>query len=198
MILFERRNVEQYATSLAAYMPNGEIFASKNIQNSNFRKLLRGLAIELFRANGYLREYDVLPDETEKFLDEWESAVGIPDSCFSGSGDFEERRRDILIKLSSSGIQTEQDFIALAALFGVSVEIVPGAIPGVFPMVFPIYLFDSEKEARFTIIIRFTVEAVNRFPFTFPFTFGDAEIAILECLFNKLKPANCNLIFEQV
>jgi uncharacterized protein YmfQ (DUF2313 family) len=198
MSLFQRRDIESYTDSLAAYLPGGELFISKSIQDSNFRKLLRGLAWELFRANGYLREYDILPDETEKFLSEWESTLGIPDDCFSGTGDLNERRRDILVKLAALGVQTAEDFVELAAIFGVTVEVVCGALNGNFTYTFPMRFYNSAIEARFTIVVRFVVQESNRFTLTFPFPFGDSSIGILECLFRKIKPANCDIIFEQI
>lgn len=199
-MIFKRRTVEDYTDSLAAYLPGGELFASRSIRDSNFRKLLRGVAGELFRANGLLREYSpgIIPDETTKFIEEWESALGIPDSCFSGVGDINSRRLAVLTKLASIGVQTAQDFVELGATFGVTVQVRSGAENGVFPLVFPVILFDSAKDARFTLIITFVVTAINRFPFTFPFIFGDTGIGILECLFTHLKPANCDIIFEQV
>lgn len=200
MGLFNRRDIEQYTDSLADYLPGGLLFASKSVQDSNFRKLLKGMSGELFRANGLLKTYndEIIPDQTVKFIDEWESALGIPDDCFRGTGTIDERRRDVLTKLGSLGIQTKQDFIDLAALLGIAVNVESGSHNGTFPLVFPAILFDSSKGARFTIIITFTVEPASRFTYTFPFVFGGDAIAILECLFNKLKPSNCKLIFVQV
>lgn len=200
MALFARRNIEDYTDSLAAYLPGGDLFASRNIKDSNFRKLLRGMAGELFRANGLLRDYnrDILPDQTVQFIDEWEKAVGIPDECFSGSGTLNNRRRDVLTKLASLGVQTQQDFIELAAIFGIDVQILQGTETSMFPMTFPATFFNSLRESRFTIVVIFTVPAANRFPYTFPFLFGGAGTAILECLFNKLKPSNCKVIFNQI
>jgi uncharacterized protein YmfQ (DUF2313 family) len=198
MTLFRRRNLEDYTDSLAAYMPGGELFTSKSIHDSNFRKLLRGMAGELFRVNGLLREYSpgIIPDETIKFIEEWESALGIPDSCFKATGTIDERRRDILVKLASLGVQTAQDFVDLAAIFGITVTVTAGLEEIQFPLVFPVLMFTTETEARFTIVIEFTGNDVERFTYEFPILFGSGDIAILECLFNKLKPANCNLIFQ--
>lgn len=200
MALFERRDIEQYTNSLADYLPGGCLFASAHVQNSNFRKLLLGMSGELFRSNGLLKEYSeqIIPDQTVKFIEEWESALGIPDDCFSGTGTLTERRRDILTKLAALGIQTAQDFVDLAATFGVTVTVNSGVDEITFPLVFPVVMFTTVKEARFTIVVRFTVQAANRFPLVFPITFGSGEIAILECLFTRLKPANCNIIFQQV
>lgn len=200
MALFERRDLEQYTDSLADYLPGGLLFASRSVQDSNFRKLLRGMSGELFRSNGLLKEYceQIIPDETVKFISEWESALGIPDDCFSGAGTLTERRRDVLTKLAALGVQTQQDFIDLAATFGVAITINGGIREITFPLTFPVVMFTTEKDARFTIVVRFTVQAANKFPLTFPITFGSGEIAILECLFTKLKPANCDIIFQQV
>lgn len=198
-MLFQRRDIEQYTDSLAAYLPGGELFASRSAQNSNFRKLLRGMAGELFRANGLLRDYSIelLPDQTNKFLSEWESTLDIPDSCFAGTGTNDERRRDVLVKLAALGVQTAEDFVELGALFGVTVTVTPGLEEITFPLIFPVLMFTTETEARFTIVVEFTVQAASRFPLVFPFTFGSGEIAILECLFTKLTPANCNIVFQQ-
>ena len=181
-------------------MPGGSLFASKNIADSNFRKLLLGMAGELFRSNGYLKSYseEILPDETNLFLGEWESALGIPDSCFDGTGTNDERRRNVLVKLASLGVQTQSDFKELAALFGVDVEVNSGAYHDVFPLAFPIIFFDNATDARFTIVVTFHLSDASRFPLEFPFIFGDKQIEVLECLFNKLKPANCDIIFRQV
>ena len=194
---FNRRDLDQYADSLADYMPGGQLFESKSIQDSNFRKLLLGMAGELFSANGLLMDYNgnIIPDQTEKFLDEWESALGIPDDCFSGTGTSEERRRDILAKLAALGVQTASDFESLALLFGVVAVVGAGLDEITFPVIFPIPMFTTETDARFTITVRFVGVAVSVFPFTFPILFGTPEQAIVECLFETLKPANCNLLF---
>ena len=194
-----QRTKNEHAQSLANYLPGGKLFKVKNYNNSNFRKLLNGIACELFTADGYLRDYqqEVIPDQTVLFLDEWEKALGIPDDCFPGTGTLSDRRTHILVKLASLGIQTAQDFVDLAALFGITVSVTPAYDHTVFPFEFPILLL-STTDAMYTIVITFTVTINNEFPLTFPITFGDPIIGILECLFGKLKPANCNLLFVQV
>lgn len=200
MNVFQRRDIEQYTDSLAAYMPNGDLFASKNIKDSNFRKLLRGLAGELFNANGALIQYsdEIIPDRTNKFLLEWESVLGIPDDCFSGEGTNDERRRDILVKLASLGIQTQVDYVELAAVFGVTATVRAGGDAGVFPLSFPIFFFETAEDARFTIIIDLTLPEVNTFPYSMPLPFGSNDIGIISCIFEKLKPAHCDLIIRGI
>ncbi len=210
MVLFARRDIDQYTNSLADYLPGGCLFASASVSNSNFRKLLRGMAGELFRANGLLKEYseEIIPDQTVKFIGEWEQALGIPDDCFSGTGSITERRRDVLVKLASLGVQTAQDFIDLGTIFGAAVTVQAGRDTITFPLTFPVFMFSTLKEARFTIVftveseifpytfpLTFPAKAAETFPLTFPITFGVSEQSILECLFTALKPANCKVIF---
>jgi len=197
MALANTRDIEQYTDSLARYMPGGDLFASRSVADSTFRKLLRGLSGELFRCNGLIKEYceQIIPDTTTKFVSEWESALGIPDDCFFGTGTLEERRLHVLIKLASFGVQTQQDFINLALLFGIVVTVTNGTLHGTFPMEFPLSFFNSSQDARFTIIVDFDEILGGVFPYTFPILFGDATLSIIECLFEKLKPANTELIF---
>jgi len=208
MALANTRDIKQYTDSLARYMPGGDLFASRNVADSTFRKLLGGLSGELFRCNGLIKEYgeQIITDTTTKFVSEWESALGIPDDCFPGTGTLEERRLHVLVKLASLGVQTQQDFIDLAALFGVTVTIMNGTLHGTFPMEFPTLFFNSSQDARFTIFVTFNLIEGERFPYLFDgllnpsfgaFPFGNSVLSLIECLFNKLIPANCDVIFEQ-
>jgi len=193
------RTKEEQATSLANYLPGGRVFQQKIVAGSNLRNFLKGLSSELLLVDGYLRTYEeeTKPDNTVLLLDEWESAVGIPDDCFFGTGSIAERRTHVLVKLASLGVQTEQDFIDLAALFGITVTVGPALGFATFPYTFPM-LFLTPTESRFTILITFTVIITNEFPLTFPIVFGDPIIGIVQCLFTKLKPANCDIIFVEV
>ncbi len=50
-------------------------------------------------------------------------------------------------------------------------------------------------DGRYTIVVR-TSFVGNKFPLIFPIPFGSANYGIVTCLFTKLKPANCDIIFE--
>ena len=190
--------LETHVKSLVDYLPNGKLFESKNIKDSNFNQLLRGLAGELFTAQGYLctLEKEYFPDETNLFLSEWEQALGIPDDCFSGAGTNDERRRDILVKLASLGIQTADDFVELGKLFGVDITITPGVEAASFTLSFPLLFFSSPTDSRYTIIINFPLPTGGFFIYNFPIVFGDETQSILRCLFSKLRPSNCQVIFR--
>lgn len=187
------RDITAHTNALAAYMPNGALFEAKALADSNFRQLLRGFAGEIFSAQGHITLLGVeyLPDETTLFLSEWERALSIPDDCFSGTGTNDERRRDILVKLVGLGLQTAPDFEFLADLFGEAVTVLPGSEYTGYPFA----VADDQK--RYYIIIEFTPTG-GGFPYTFPFVFGSETIRILECLFDRLKPSNCRVLFRRI
>ena len=156
------------------------------------------------RADGLVSEFrnEIIPDETVLFIDEWESAVGIPDDCFDGQGTIADRRRNVLAKLASFGVQTSSDFVDLAAFFGVPAVVKGGSTHGLFPFEFPMVFFPDERTARHTILIDLG-GLTNVFPYTFrataaednSFSFGSPEISLIKCLFEKLKPAHCDILY---
>ncbi len=190
-------SLNQQARTLASYFPSGRAFGSVARQGTVSSDLLLGLAQELLRSEDLVQEFrdEILPDETILFLSEWESAVEIPDDCFLGGGTDDERRRDVLAKLVSLGVQTNADFVTLANLYGLNVTITGGSVHGAFPFEFPIILFPSGRHARHTMVVDVDLPVGLTFPYTFPISFGDADTILLECLFNKLKPANVDVLF---
>ena len=191
------RSLEEQTQSIANWLPVGRVWSAKNAAASVLRALLRGLAHELLRASVIVNALraELMPGTAVQLLPEWEAAVGIPSVCFPGTGTISERQRDVITKIAGLGVQTQSDFEKLAALFGVIVEVHGGAIHGLFPMQFPIVFFDSAKSARFTIVCVYDLPDALHFPYTFPILFTLPEIVTLECVFSKLKPANCDIVF---
>lgn len=190
---------QQQAQTLANYMPSGKAFAAKNIVGSVLRKLLLGFATEILRVDTWIALFrtDTVPDQTKNFISEWESALGIPDSCFKGTGTDTARRLAIEIKLAGQGVQTAQDFVDLADKFGISITAESGSLHYIHGAL-PFKDYPDEKTARNTLVIKPTEAIGAAFPYTFPIVFGTSELATLECLFRKLKPANVDLVFESV
>lgn len=186
----KKHGLDAHADTLADFLPNGPLFEAKKISDSNFRKLLRGLAGELFTAEGYIKTFDeeYSPLTTVLFIEEWERALGIPDCCFKAIGDIDERRSHVLTKLASLGIQTVEDFIALGDIFGkiITVEALDEMASPPITVKYP--------DARYTIVVS-GAGLISGFPeYDVPFTPGSSE-SVLECLFNRLKPGNCKIIF---
>ncbi|MEE9222974.1 MAG: putative phage tail protein [Nitrosomonadaceae bacterium] len=303
--LITRHTKTEMISSLAAYLPGGELFEAAFIPGTNFNALLAGLSGELLRAENFMFLYNsqFIPDDTTVFIEEWESALAIPDDCFiiDESDTNEQRRLNILVKLASLGVQTVDDFENLAAILGFAdVQVLPGVgsddesiLNGSFDtgaswtlgtgwtisggtankasgvasdleqditsVTGELYVvgyeisnrtagsvtadvggtdgdtnsengtfeelivggssdtdfriqadanFDGsidnvsvrgseDTDPRFTIVVIFpSSEAVEKFALDFPIPFGNPVFGILVCLFTKLKPANCDIIFK--
>ena len=177
---------------------------------SLYRTLLRALGTEVWRAGesigAFRSEVPGVDLDTGdpvglvNLLPEWERALGIPDGCFDGTGTDDERRRAVITKMASLGVQTDQDFIDLAAVFGVTVQVQPGLDSVLYPASL------TAAQARFTIVVTFQVQGLLGFTYTFEdrslnpliddgLLFTDSQVPILECLFARVKPANCQVIF---
>ena len=191
-------SLEEHTAALADYLPNGRLFEAKNISDSNFRQLLKGISGELFNAQGYIKTLndEYIPDLTDLFLDEWEQALGIPDQCFSAMGTNDERRRNILVKLAALGIQTADQFEELGALFGIDVTVTPGIEVMSFTMSFPLIFIASPSDSRYIIVVDFPLPTGGFFIYNFPINFGDNTEYVLRCLFTRLRPADCQITFR--
>lgn len=125
MKLFKSHDIEEHADIAADYLPNDVLFGGKKIDGANTRKFLKGCAHFFKKSEDALNqvsdEYDI--SKTTDFIEEWESWVGIPDECFDKSGTLDQRRKNVLFKMASANVQTEQDFIDMAAGFGVVITI---------------------------------------------------------------------------
>ena len=190
------RSLIEHADAVAAYLPNGPLFEAKSIGGSNLRGLIKGLAGEFKRMQDAisLLQSEYLPDATSVFLEEWESALGIPDECFNGTGSLAERQTWVLAKLASMGVQTESDFEALVVVFGLTADVIPGYTYG---RAHPGY-FADDKTARHSLVVEFTVLSPDVFPYAFPLTFGSARLGLMRCLLSRLIPSDGQIFFEEV
>lgn len=177
----------EHALTLASYLPEGEPFEAAFIPGTNTNMLLLGLSGQLLDVESFLVVYnsEFIPLNTNEFIEEWESVLGIPDDVFPGPTEpsREIRRNNILVKLASLGVTTVADFEAIPPLLGVQgVTVQPGIDAG----------FSPTADARFTIVVDLSAGR-QIFPLFFPKPFGALENEIIVNLFEKLKPANCQL-----
>ncbi len=187
----------QQGFKIAEFLPTGNAWDAKNDISTNLGAFLLALGVELNRIEELIqttnRELDI--NFADELLSEWETSVGIPDDCFGTSEDDETRRKQIIVKLRNVRLQTAEDFENLALVFGKVVKVTSGADHGIFPLSFPFTFFSLGKKARFTIIV--DSESNNSvFPLPFPLQFSTGVNGVIECIFTKLKPANCNILFR--
>jgi len=189
--------IERQGQKISEFLPVGKAWDSATDDDKNLGKLLQALGMELYRLEVAIELLSIELDinRTNQLIKDWEISVGIPDSCFDGAGDLESRSQAVLTKIQNVRLQTAGDFENLALTFGQVVKVTGGAEHGVFPLLFPIMFFPTAKAARFTMIVD---SESNRsvFPLPFPLQFSAGVNGVIECLFTKLKPANCNILFR--
>jgi len=195
--LFDDKTSTEQANSLALFLPEGKAFDSKNETTSVLRKFLEGLSEEIKRVydgmNDLSEDYDI--NFTTELITNWESAVGIPDDCFPGTGTLADRRTHVLIKFAKMSVQTEQEFIDVIEELGFTVTLTPGADIGLFPLGFPAEFFKDARQARFTLVVDLdTNNAVFALPF--PVEFASSINTIVTCVLNLIKPANVQLLLR--
>lgn len=200
--LFHDKTVDQQTSTLQSFLPGGRPFLAAGIDIANLRKLLIGLATEMNRVENLMNEitYEHEIDQTTLLIDEWEHALGLPDACFPVATTLEERRQNCIAKLAF-GVQTEADFVQIGKILGLNITITQGSCYGMFPFpcTLPAAIEDFPQSVRFRWRILITGSIIPcRFPFLtlFPICFSDTRVSYVECLFNRLRPANT--IFDYV
>lgn len=178
------------------YLPSGRSFEAAQMGTSNLHKLMRGFGRLFSRQLEALKltNEEIFPDRAS-FLEEWERALGIPDDCIPRFNTIEERLKMVRLKLVLSNVQVAEDLIAVAKeVFDIDITVDPGIVS--FNAGNP-HGFLNEKEARFTIVVTFQLLDQEVFPYTYPIPFGREGFTVLSCLFERLVPANVQVIFVE-
>jgi uncharacterized protein YmfQ (DUF2313 family) len=179
------RSVAQEANILAHFLPQGRVFASKFVEGSNTRRTLIGFAKSLVIVNALVSRVasEFFPDTTTELLGEWEALVGIPNGFFNGQGDLATRRVHVLALLRAQGVQTEQDFIDLAALLGVTITIEHGGVSDLQLLPLDVPFLPAVNFLNVNFIWRCVVQ-------------GEPVPQFLEDFFNTLKQADSLIEFS--
>jgi uncharacterized protein YmfQ (DUF2313 family) len=185
-----------YLEQLKKLTPQG--LAIPTEASSKWVKLLDALAQECARvdAMAVLLVKESLPDTTELLLPNWERVAGLPDECTELGETFAIRKQNLLAKIAARGGATKQYFIDIALKFGFIITI-------------------SEYDC-FRVDINAVGDALNGEDWEFAFLVSAPEETItyfragnatageplriwgnerLECLINRLKPAQTIALF---
>lgn len=112
-----------YLAGLKALFPRGRIWPKDPdaVQST----VLSGLSPTLERLNSranYLL-IDAFPETTDELLPEWEESLGLPDPCAGVSPTVQQRRAQVVARLTDSGGQSAPYFVNFAATLGYTVTI---------------------------------------------------------------------------
>lgn len=199
--IFDPQPIEDQVDLAARHLPIGRVWDRAFDADSNLHKLLLGLSFEFFRIELLYQilagDIDIV--QTVDLISEWERSVGIPDECLDIEQPLQTRRDQVLQKFTNlGGVQTAADFERVAAIFGYDVTVYPAAPGNTFPMTFPFKFFESGAAAHHTMIVELPEELseAKTFPYLFPIVFAEALPSFIECIFNKLAPANVRVLFR--
>lgn len=200
--IFRAPDYNGTAQQMADALPNGDAWGLKNDPESNIRKLINSLSVA---HNMTQQQIELLDDEfridgTFDLLEDWEKSVGIPDECLGLSSTIAERRQSVIDRLRKQPIVTLADMQAYVdALFpGLGVVIFPGTEYYSFEYEFEVPFLGGVSE-KFILVARIPFSTTGQFEYEFEFDFeGGVNIERLECLLNKIIPANVLLITELV
>jgi len=196
--LFKAHTLEEHTQATANFFPTGRPFEAKNIEGTNFRKLLSVFSNELKRFEQLMIDITAQHNitTTTLLINEWERAVGIPDDCFKvdANATIEQRRKNVELKLAQLSAVSAEDFKQVASDLGFDIEIVPLA-SDIWPP-YDIPLDSPHSQKAFFI---WQVFGDNIVPDVPPYNKATGEFNpltptsgggnILQCVFNKMKPS---------
>lgn len=189
--------VDPYKRMLAALLPPGRAWVIES--GKVLEKLLAGIVVEFARIDrrgrDLLEEAD--PRTTVELLPEWEASFGLPDSCAGLFAGVEERRQQLLQKITTGGGQSIPFFIQVARNFGYEVTITEyrrfraGRSHAGDRCYGNAWIFYWQMNAQDYELTRFRAgqaRAGDRLA-----TWGND---ILECIFRRLKPSHTEVLFS--
>lgn len=117
-----------YTAQLQALLPPGHAFT--HAPDAVLTKMLQGWADEFARLDARidLLMVEIDPTKTTELIDDYEIMAALPDVCIGALSTLAERRNAIKARLTSTGGQTRQYFIDLAAGVGYTITITEPAV----------------------------------------------------------------------
>lgn len=205
--------IAQYKQLLINLLPKGRLWQPKG--QPKFSALLNATAQELARIDDRVAQMriEVDPKKTNEILDLWENAFGIPDECTPDGQTIDERRTQLVQKMTNVGglSKTFYEFIGLQLGFVIVVDKTKNFLAGRARAGDPLHNYFnrhfvagsecgmqlSEIGWRYYFMAELPVTAAEHFvagsfagdPLR---TFSNP---LIECTIKKLKPANSAVFF---
>lgn len=187
-----------YLRQLQALLPPGPAWPKDD--SALMTRLLSGLSVELARVDG--RAWQIAeeadPRTVAELFADWERVAGLPDACavaFGGTQTMAQRRAALVGRLATLGGQSPAYFIALAASIGYAITITEFRAQTVEDDV-TYALYDStwnfawQVNSALNTINEITVDMTVEDPLA---AWGNA---LLECVINRLKPAQTTVLYS--
>lgn len=184
-----------YLAALQALMPRGLVWPKE--PDSQQSQALSGLTPVFERADARANALliDGFPATTLELLPEWELSLGLPDPCAGPLTTVQQRRSQVLARLTGRGGQSVAYFIAYAAALGYTVTITQFS-PARFGMPFGSPMNGPDWAHAWQV--NAPTLTFHQFQFGVD-AFGEALAsfgnAVLQCEMQRVAPAQTVLIF---
>ena len=187
-----------YLRQLQALLPPGPAWPKDD--EATLTQLFGALAAELSRVDGrawqLLEEAD--PRTTAELFLDWERVAGLPDACaeaFGGEQTVAQRRAALVGRLTTLGGQSAEYFIGLAAALGYAITVTEFHAHTVnddaeYPLYGGAWNFAWQVNSALNTVAELTVESTVEDPLA---AWGNA---LLECVIERLKPAQSIVLFS--
>lgn len=187
-----------YLRQLQALLPPGPAWPKDD--NALLTRLLSGLSEELARVDG--RAWQIAeeadPRTVAELFADWERVAGLPDACavaFGGTQTVAQRRAALVGRLATLGGQSPAYFIALAASIGYAITITEFRAHTVeddvnYALYDSAWNFAWQVNAALNTINEITVDMTVEDPLA---AWGNT---LLECVINRIKPAQTTVLYS--
>ncbi len=197
---------------LLRHLPMGSAWITWRMPGKTAYRMILALADTYDRATSALcrlaEELD--PRTTIDMIPEWETALGLPDTCLPSAATLAERRGLVILRLSHRRWTTASDWHQLAALFGLEIVITPGwwvQKPALYPNCYPKRYDLFPKLGRFRVYIDFKNVDFGGYDYGvdgrgpgYPVPYGMSqsnEMNAFMCLIDRIRPANVIVIWNE-
>jgi uncharacterized protein YmfQ (DUF2313 family) len=187
-----------YLTQFQRLLPRGRIWHRGwgRVQDADLLTLMPTWSRLHARLNALIGE--IFPCSTLELLTEWEATLGLPDPCVGELGSVQQRVRAVCAKFAARGGQSKTYYRQVAAALGFSIEIHEFTpFTAGWPAGLPVY---GESWAH-----TWSITAVADMVWYFSAGISTAGEPLriwgnrlLECVFERIKPAHTILLFRYV
>lgn len=185
----------EFTSALQALMPKGLVWPreSGSVQSKTLAGLAPAFARNSSRAIDLL--IDAFPASSYELLQEWESTLGLPDTCSGGAPSLIGRQAQVVAKLTSGLGNTPAYFIGLAASIGFSITI-QEYTPTSVDCDVDAEIFGDEWAHVWKVAAPPTSYSEMTVDSTVDDAFSYYGNAALECVLSTVAPANTTIIFN--
>lgn len=113
---------------LLRHLPLGSAWLAYRLPGKRAYRMMTALADTFEDAWSFLcgLAAELNPYTTYQMLPDWETAVGLPDPCLPAATTIDQRRAQVVFRLTKKRWVTVNDWADLAALFGLTIAVTPG------------------------------------------------------------------------